>query len=234
MRQLWEEWDAGFYRKVRKNPILVVKNLAELVSTALLSGAAAPLGLALLFGIAFARTRKTAVLLIILTIFAAGLCLEIFLLLHYLAPAVPVVLLLAMQGIRALRLVSVGRLRPGLRLTVLVMVASVGIAALQVIDNRQTGTSLKSLSVLDARWNIESKLEAQPGQHVVVVRYSPDHNMHQEIVYNGPDIDAQRIVWAIDRGAVENRRLVEYYRGRHVWLLQPDPPNVTLAPYSSK
>jgi hypothetical protein len=48
-----------------------------------------------------------------------------------------------------------------------------------------------------------------------------------------PDIDAQKIVWAFDFGPEADRPLLDYYRGRKVWLVQPDGPDPTLQPYSA-
>lgn len=74
------------------------------------------------------------------------------------------------------------------------------------------------------------KLLAAGGRHVVIVRYAPDHNVHQEWVYNAADIDASPIVWARDRGA-DDARLLAYYSGRTFWLLEPDSAPLRLTPY---
>jgi hypothetical protein len=67
----------------------------------------------------------------------------------------------------------------------------------------------------------------------VLVRYAANHNFHGEIVYNSPDIDTQKIVWAFDFGPEADRPLLDYYRDRKVWLIQPDGPRPTLERYSS-
>ena len=61
-----------------------------------------------------------------------------------------------------------------------------------------------------------------PGTHLVMVRYGPGHSEHYEHVYNGPDIDRQKVVWALDRGADEDEVLFAYYPDRRVWLYEPD------------
>ena len=81
---------------------------------------------------------------------------------------------------------------------------------------------------LIARINAASQLNALPGKHVVLVQYSADHSTHAEFVYNGPDIDGQKIVWAFDRGPQADRALRDYYRDRQFWLLKPDSPNPRL------
>jgi hypothetical protein len=61
-----------------------------------------------------------------------------------------------------------------------------------------------------------------PGSHVVFVRYTPQHNVLNEWVYNQADIDRSRIVWA--RYYTEEKRqiLMQYYKDRTVWILNGD------------
>jgi hypothetical protein len=63
------------------------------------------------------------------------------------------------------------------------------------------------------------------------VRYTPEHNPHQEWVYNSADIDGSSIVWARDMGEAANADLIHYYRNRKIWLLEPDMVPVRLSPY---
>ena len=79
---------------------------------------------------------------------------------------------------------------------------------------------------------VSAKLGDEPGTYLVLIHYAPDHNFHDEIVYNTPDIDKQKIVWAFDFGPQADRPLLDYYRGRKVWLVQPDGASPTLEPYS--
>jgi hypothetical protein len=69
---------------------------------------------------------------------------------------------------------------------------------------------------------IVRRLEQIPGRHLVIVRYSPEHKVHNEWVYNGSDIDRARIVWARATSEEDNRTLRRYFTGLRVWLLQPD------------
>lgn len=79
----------------------------------------------------------------------------------------------------------------------------------------------------DGRMAIDGQLNQMPGNQLVFVRYSPQHGFH-EWLRNGADIDAQRIVWALDLGAEEDQKLLQYYPDRRVWVLLADakPPRL--------
>ena len=83
---------------------------------------------------------------------------------------------------------------------------------------------------LAGRAPVVAQLSAYPGAHLVIVRYGPDHDPAFDWVYNDADIDNEKIVWARDMGAPENEELVRYFKGRHVWLLEPDD-SLSLLPY---
>jgi hypothetical protein len=83
----------------------------------------------------------------------------------------------------------------------------------------------------EGRIAIDLRLAESPGRQLVFVRYWPQHQF-AEWVHNAADIDAARVVWARDLGAVENEKLRLYYSGRTAWLLEPDahPPRLTAYP----
>jgi hypothetical protein len=74
-------------------------------------------------------------------------------------------------------------------------------------------------------------LENSPGQHLVIVRYAPQHDfINDEWVFNNADIDGSKVIWARDMGT-QNRELVEYFRARNIWLVEPDYNPPRLSPY---
>jgi hypothetical protein len=81
------------------------------------------------------------------------------------------------------------------------------------------------------RGPVEKQLAALPGEHLVLVRYSKDHNVGEEYVYNDADIDHSKTVWARDIPDMDLSPLLNYFRNRDVWLYEPDEDDGTVAPY---
>ncbi|MEM9353921.1 MAG: hypothetical protein AAGA92_12985 [Planctomycetota bacterium] len=146
---------------------------------------------------------------------------------HYLAPAAPLLLLLAVAGLRR-GSVALRRSHPVAKHAV------AAVLALQLV-------TLAGQLVLYARWQPEGwefdrarildNLEATGERHLVFVRYAPNHNVHAEWVYNRADIDAAPVVWAREMSPGQNAALIEHDAGRRVWLLKPDVEPRVLLPY---
>jgi hypothetical protein len=145
-----------------------------------------------------------------------------------LAPATGGLMILAVQGLRRLRLWEptgrpVGRsLARGLVLAIPIATLTVGFAP--------AGTPAPP-SMPRYRAAILENLESTGERHLVFVRYSPYHNVHEEWVYNRADLEGSQVIWARYRSPSENRRLSDYFEGRKVWLLEPDDPPPTLQVY---
>ena len=81
----------------------------------------------------------------------------------------------------------------------------------------------------DAR--IAARLEQTAGQHLVMVRYTENHDPDAEWVYNRADIDGSKVVWARDMDPAENRELLQYFHDRRAWLVEADEMPPKVAPY---
>jgi hypothetical protein len=79
---------------------------------------------------------------------------------------------------------------------------------------------------------VEKILAATPGEHLVLVRYSKNHNSGEEYVYNDADIDHAKTVWAREIPGMDPAPLLSYFRNRDVWLFEPDVDDESVSPYS--
>jgi hypothetical protein len=85
-----------------------------------------------------------------------------------------------------------------------------------------------------SRVAIEKKLEHTAGKHLILVRYSEDeHNIHDDWVYNGAEIDGAKVLWARELDAEQNLKLLDYFKDRKVWIVTPDTDNAYLEPYKA-
>ena len=84
----------------------------------------------------------------------------------------------------------------------------------------------------DARHHLADSLAATGTINVLVVRYPTSHSFHEEWVYNGANIDQQRVVWAHDLGEGRDSALTRYYAGRRISYVDvsENPPFYHLQP----
>jgi hypothetical protein len=174
---------------------------------------------------------------------AAGMLMQIYVLPHYLAPFTAAFYAIGLQAMRHLRVWSpekkpVGRML--VRLTVMLCIALGGLrlfaAPLNLMPREWPPNewiwSWYGPGVYGSeRAQVEANLEQHPGGQLAIVRYSPRHYSFNEWVYNQPDIDDSKVVWASEMSAADNLELINYYRGRTVWLVQADNQPATVSPY---
>jgi hypothetical protein len=80
------------------------------------------------------------------------------------------------------------------------------------------------------RARVAAELETKPGLQLAIVRYTPNHLPFDDWVYNAADIDRAKVVWA--REAPEGEAaLLQYFRDREVWLIEPDFSPPRMSPY---
>jgi hypothetical protein len=183
-------------------------------------------------GVPFAlRDRRVRLLVITFFLGVAGLFTVTWSNPHYAAPLTCVFFALIVQSIRHVRTMGIAG-RP------------IGIAlswAIVTLLAMLTGSAVAHRSCDSLHWTcegdpsraaIQKKLESTPGKHLVIVRYEQDHNVHDEWVFNGAEIDTAKVLWARELTAEQNEKLFAYFKDRQIWLVSPDTDNTTLQPYS--
>jgi hypothetical protein len=189
--------------------------------------------LLLLPGLPFAfRDRKMRLPVLLFLIGAAGFFVLIWSMPHYAAPTTSVIFLLLVQAIRHLRTIRVS----GRPIGVVLSWAAVCLLAVEVgfqVANRRCDPLGWTCQGDPSRAAIQEKLSRTPGKHLILVRYGEDHNIHDEWVYNGAEIDSAKVLWARELGPEQNAKLLSYFKDRQVWLVEPDKDNTELTPYSA-
>jgi hypothetical protein len=150
---------------------------------------------------------------------------------HYAAPLTCVFFALIVLAIRHLRTVRISGRPIGMALSwatvaLLVFDVSGGVA------HRSCDPIWWTCQGDVSRAAIQKTLENKQGKHLIIVRYGEDHNIHDEWVYNGAEIDGAKVLWARELTAEQNEKLFEYFKDRQVWLVTPDTDNTYLEPYS--
>ena len=177
------------------------------------------------------RGRKMRLLWITLFIGVVGVFVVIWSNAHYAAPFTVVVLALVAQSIRHLRVMRFGGRPIGVALSRAIVVL-LALDMTVAVFRGMCDPLLWPCEGDPSRVAIADKLEHTPGKHLVLVRYDEDHNIHDEWVYNGADIDGSKVVWARELDAEQNAKLFAYFKDRRVWLVTPDSDNEYLEAYT--
>ena len=186
-------------------------------------------------------SRKSRFLLLVCGSTFVGLALPIYLPpAHYAAALTAAVFVLVLQAMRSMRL-----WRPDGRPAGKFLVRAVPVICFALLPLRAAAPLLHiplpptvahtwystDFHNLD-RARVLAQLRAEPGRHLAIVRYRPDHEILEEWVYNEADIDGSSVVWARDMGAAKNQELIDYYKDRRLWLVEPDEKPVRVTPYA--
>jgi hypothetical protein len=158
-------------------------------------------------------------------LFGVALLVEPHTFAHYAAPVTGLVFLLLVQSLRHLRLVRwrdipVGRILVWVFPLACVYHLSASIAPLRSEPSWATRRGL-----------LQSRLQQDGNLHLVIVRYSAQHEPNDEWVYNEADIDRASVVWAREMDPGRTRELMEYFADRRAWLLEADTDERSLVPY---
>ena len=174
--------------------------------------------------------RKVRVPLLALLLVSAGFFTSIWSFPHYAAPVTCVIFLLLVQAIRHLRVMHLAGRPIGLALSCAAVFLLSGEIVLRA-SNQNCDPLEWTCQGDPSRAAIQEKLSNTPGKHLILVRYEEDHNIHDEWVYNGAEIDSAKVLWARELDPEQNAKLLAYFKDRHVWLVEPDKDNTELVPY---
>ncbi|MGC1616167.1 MAG: hypothetical protein WA736_15895 [Candidatus Acidiferrum sp.] len=177
------------------------------------------------------RDRKMRLLVVTLLVVVAGVFVVIWSAPHYAAPVTCIIYALLVQAVRHLRRMKWRSRSLGLALSralVVILVLETGVNVARRACDPMWWTCTGDAS----RVAILEKLLHTPGKHLIMVRYGEDHNIHDEWVYNGADIDGSKVIWARELDNQQNARLFSYFKDRRIWLVEPDVDNTKLMPYT--
>ncbi len=149
---------------------------------------------------------------------------------HYGSPATALFALIVTMGMRRF-----GRWVPGK-----ILVRALPLATLATLLISASGRNPDAAGSRWATWggkgaqreSIGRGLADSGGRHLVLVRYRPNHDVHDEWVYNDASIDTAPVVWAREMGPLRDGKLLRYFEGRKIWLVQPDANPPEISPYA--
>ncbi|MFI5059135.1 MAG: hypothetical protein ACHQLQ_13205 [Candidatus Acidiferrales bacterium] len=183
-------------------------------------------------GLPFAlRDRRIRLLVVTFFLGFAGLFTVTWSNSHYAAPLTCVIFALLVQSIRHLRTMRIARRPIGVALSWAIL-ALLAIDTSSAVTHRSCDPLSWTCQGDPSRAAIQKKLESIPGKHLVIVRYEEDHNVHDEWVFNGAEIDNAKVLWARELTSEQNEKLFAYFKDRQIWLVTPDTDNTSLEPYS--
>ena len=174
-------------------------------------------------------SRNTRLMMLIAGFTLLGFLLPVFTNPHYVAPLTCVIYALLLSVMQRIRLWRRHDRAPGLALVravpslaVVLFFIATGVSALKI---HQSSTPQTWCSPYKQAWDrpaIQARMEKLPGRQLLLVRYATDHDPRRSWVANGADIDGAKLVWANDMGPEQNQELIDYFKDRKVWLVEPD------------
>ena len=183
-------------------------------------------------------SRRSRFLLTVAGFTSLAAMLPIFCSPHYIAPLVCLIyalLLAALQRIRKWRWrgkptgLAIVRAVPIVALVLLVL--CVVAPALHIENSPAPWTWCSPWNQVVNRAVIQAHVENLPGRYLLLVRYGSQHDSRESWVFNRADIDHSKVVWANDMGPEQNQELIDYFKDRQVWLVEPDAMPARISTY---
>ena len=242
MRRFYYENEVAALQDFRSVPGFAQQTLLKLARGVLFFS-----GVALLPPILMLRRvlldRRIGFLVDCLLVMAAGMVLQIFFLAYYIAPFTAAFYGLGLQAMRHLRAARTQGVRVGLTVVRMLVSLCVVLCGVRLLARPLNIDMPKwPASAWNFKWygpadfgkqraQVEAALDRLPGRHLVIVRYSSAHIPLDEWVYNAPDIDSSKVIWAREMSDAENLELIRHYSSRRVWLAEPDACPQLVEPY---
>lgn len=243
MRDFYTREEMRMYRAVHSVPGFFTRTLGK-VNGAVQFYAGPALLLPLIMIRRTLLDRRIRFLVVCLALLCAGMVIEIYLIAHYLAAFTCVMYAIGLQAMRHLRVWKPGGRPVGLALVrtavaICILMAAIrvaakplGIAPFERPDKEWMGLWYGPEHFGADRANVQHQLAQLPGKHLVLVRYDmTSHWPVDEWVFNSPDIDHSKIIWAHEMDKASNEELILHYADRQVWLVQPDVSSGILSRY---
>jgi hypothetical protein len=140
---------------------------------------------------------------------------------RYVAPIGGLFFVVVMLGLRQMSLWQCCQKPAGRVVLVLVLLACLGQSALWLKrrhwEHARHDWDWQRLQMIQ-------DLKQRGRKHLIIVRYGPKQSVHDDWVHNDAAIDQSPVVWARDMGPEKNRELLDYFKGRQVWLLESELP----------
>jgi hypothetical protein len=174
------------------------------------------------------RNRWMRLALLTICLLALVLAQETWVFPHYAAPVTALVFALMIQGMRHIYTWRLHGWRVGPYLIGAVPVLCMATLALPSSSLRATD----SISSYVDRARIGEALRREGDSHLVIIRFGSETS-YEGWVYNEADIDNATVVWAREMDEDHNRRLLAYFKDRHIWLLNFNGERASLAPYEA-
>lgn len=149
---------------------------------------------------------------------------------HYAAPVLATIFAILVQVMRHLRRWRIGNRPAGVGLSRVIVLFAIFLAP---FHPHAEPIGHPAPQDIEYRALFENQLEKLSGEHLVVVRYSPDHNVLAEWVYNKANLDHAKVVWARDIPGVDLQPLLDHFQGRHAWIVEPDANPPTMKPFGT-
>lgn len=217
-------FDLGPYNQLRTDPI---RSLVQRAFSAVDFFGGRVVAAALLLVLCVPRRR--AYVLPVAAVAAAIVAIGVssFFMPHYLAPAIPALLILVAAGAE-----RVWSWHSRARLAVPIMTAASLVAALIRLAVPLEG---QRLIVEPSYWanqrdDLARHLDTLSGGHVVFVRYAPTYQARHEWVQNRANRDTAHVLWVHDLGEHANAELLGVATGRRAWMVEVEDPTREIKP----